>query len=800
MSAPDIKVLLSADGVEQVLAAFRKVQGEGQKLEKASKGAASGSKLLNEALGDMKGLLPQLGIAAAVTGLGAMGKQALDTADNAGKLAQKTGLTTETISVLGFAARTADVEQEGLNTSLIKFTRTMDEVDGGGKKAAEAVRLLFGDENALQGLSMDERLKKVVDALGQMEPGARKTGLAVAFFGKQGAEMIPLLDDMAGKFDEVKARAESFGLVVSSELAAAAQEANDRMEDLKSAAAGAAVQFMTGLAPALGDIATGLLSTKDGASGLGEGLQAVGTFIGWIAKIGVSAFVLVGNEIGTVLRQVWDLIASLGAAAKALLDLKNPIKAFGDRFGEGMETYKANVAAMVSQLKGIWNPETKKPEVPKNGSGNAGAGEETDEQKTAREKAAREAKQRAEEARKKAEEIAKARRALENAIRENENKLAQARADAEAAGNERAFKLGKESLETYFQRKTKLLEEEYERERKFLDNKITELQNQQAKTKDEAERRRIEQEMEGLRSQIKVLDIQQPGRRQALQDERSGVAFSEEMKRYSTALSQLEADKQRIQNDATAGRITEAEAMEQILQLERERLPILQAQLGAMSQMPGLTQEQVAAIERAKLNLEGLAAANEGAANSGMRLRETLSGAAFNQLNTFFTSTIFNAKSAGAAFKQFGLDAVMALQKILVQMLLVKAFSAMGLPVPGLGFAEGGFTGEGGKYEPAGVVHKGEYVMPAEVVRNAGLGTMVQIHRHFRGYADGGLVGSAPGAAVDAMQTTAVEGSIGVSLDDGLVGRILESPKGARIMLKHLSNHPKAANQALGRK
>jgi len=797
MATPDIRVKLSPEGTQEVLAAMRKVMAEGKQMEAATKRSAGGVGLMNEALGDLKGLIPALGIAAGVQGLISMGNQALDTADGMGKLSQKTGISTETISVFGFAARTADVEQESLNTSLIKFSRTMDEVDSGGKKAAEAVRLLFGDENALQGLSMDERLKKVVDALGEMEPGARKTALSVAFFGKQGAEMIPLLDDMAGKFDETKERAESFGLVVSSDLAAAAQNANDRMTDLKSAAAGAAVQFMTGLAPALGDIASGLLSAKDGANGMGEGLQAVGKFIGWIAKIGASTFILVGGAIGTAGRLVWDFVASLGAAAKALVNLQNPLKAFGARFQEGQDVYNANIMATVDQLKGVWNPATKTIEpIKKSG----GAGGETDEEKADREKAEREAKRRAEEARKKAEEIAKARRALENAIRENENKLAQARADAEAAGNERAFKLGKESLETYFQRKTKLLEEEYERERKFLDNKITELQNQQAKTKDEAERRRLEQEMEGLRSQIKVLDIQQPERRQALQDERSGVAFSEEMKRYSTALSQLEADKQRIQNEATAGRITEAEALQRILQLERDRLPVLQSQLGAMSQMPGLTQEQVAAIERAKQNLEGLAAANEGAANSGSRLRDTLSGAAFDQLNTFFTSTIFNAKSAGAAFKQFGLDAVMALQKILVQMLLVKAFSSMGLPVPGIGFAGGGYTGDGGKYEPAGVVHKGEYVMSSEVVRNAGIGTMVQIDRHFRGYADGGLVGDAPGSALSALQELSTSGEIGVSLDDGLIGRVLSSRKGAEIVLKHISQNPKAVNQATGRK
>jgi hypothetical protein len=37
------------------------------------------------------------------------------------------------------------------------------------------------------------------------------------------------------------------------------------------------------------------------------------------------------------------------------------------------------------------------------------------------------------------------------------------------------------------------------------------------------------------------------------------------------------------------------------------------------------------------------------------------------------------------------------------------------------GFDEGGFTGHGGKFEPAGVVHKGEHVMPQERVRERGV-------------------------------------------------------------------------------
>ena len=37
------------------------------------------------------------------------------------------------------------------------------------------------------------------------------------------------------------------------------------------------------------------------------------------------------------------------------------------------------------------------------------------------------------------------------------------------------------------------------------------------------------------------------------------------------------------------------------------------------------------------------------------------------------------------------------------------------------GFAEGGYTGDGGKYDVAGVVHRGEYVMPADAVERMGL-------------------------------------------------------------------------------
>jgi tape measure domain-containing protein len=59
------------------------------------------------------------------------------------------------------------------------------------------------------------------------------------------------------------------------------------------------------------------------------------------------------------------------------------------------------------------------------------------------------------------------------------------------------------------------------------------------------------------------------------------------------------------------------------------------------------------------------------------------------------------------------------------------------------GFAEGGYTGSGGKYQPAGVVHKGEYVFDQKAVKAAGGPRALEaMRRGLKGYATGGFVGA----------------------------------------------------------
>lgn len=56
-------------------------------------------------------------------------------------------------------------------------------------------------------------------------------------------------------------------------------------------------------------------------------------------------------------------------------------------------------------------------------------------------------------------------------------------------------------------------------------------------------------------------------------------------------------------------------------------------------------------------------------------------------------------------------------------------------------FDVGGYTGAGGRYEPAGIVHKGEVVWSqTDVARAGGVGVVEAMRLGYRGYADGGVV------------------------------------------------------------
>lgn len=91
------------------------------------------------------------------------------------------------------------------------------------------------------------------------------------------------------------------------------------------------------------------------------------------------------------------------------------------------------------------------------------------------------------------------------------------------------------------------------------------------------------------------------------------------------------------------------------------------------------------------------------------------------------------------------------------------------------GFSDGGYTGDGGKYQPKGIVHGGEYVLSKEATRRAGVANLDALHSSLRGYSAGGYVGPAVsplstpelGGALAPVQAISISAPVTVNTNGG---------------------------------
>lgn len=100
--------------------------------------------------------------------------------------------------------------------------------------------------------------------------------------------------------------------------------------------------------------------------------------------------------------------------------------------------------------------------------------------------------------------------------------------------------------------------------------------------------------------------------------------------------------------------------------------------------------------------------------------------------------TVIEANTSAAQKKIQALNAELAR---VVSKTITITVNKVGNALGSLNFADGGYTGGGGKYEPAGIVHRGEVVLPQEVVKRD-WSMLASRYGFLPGFADGGMVGS----------------------------------------------------------
>lgn len=138
-----------------------------------------------------------------------------------------------------------------------------------------------------------------------------------------------------------------------------------------------------------------------------------------------------------------------------------------------------------------------------------------------------------------------------------------------------------------------------------------------------------------------------------------------------------------------------------------------------------------------------------------------------NMLGGMEDALVEFAKNGKASFSDFANSVLVDLARIQARKAVVGLFGEAGRLFSGLGsyfgFADGGYTGPGGRMEPAGIVHRGEVVWSQQdVARAGGVGVVESMRRGLNGYASGGAVGLPNVVTSGAMASTS--GSVTVNV------------------------------------
>jgi hypothetical protein len=136
-------------------------------------------------------------------------------------LAQSAGTTTETMSGLAFTAKMVGVNGDEAALAMERFDKKLQGV--GTNKATADLMAQFGImAGTLQ--TSDQALMKISDRFSTMPDGIQKSGIAMQFFGKAGAAMIPILNLGAKGIQEFEQQAANMGLIVTKASAEAAEQ------------------------------------------------------------------------------------------------------------------------------------------------------------------------------------------------------------------------------------------------------------------------------------------------------------------------------------------------------------------------------------------------------------------------------------------------------------------------------------------------------------------------------------------------------------------------------------------------
>lgn len=260
-------------------------------------------------------------------------------------MAEKINGNAEAIASFGVALGTAGTSAETLIGASIKLTKGLTGVDDESKAAGAAVAALGLNLGDFKKLKPEDQIDAVAKAMAGFADTSDKTAIAVALFGKSGAELLPFL----------KALEEQGGrqVILTAEQIAQADEYADKVArvtaEFTQQAQAAATQLIPTLSDAF-DVVTDLIrafaESESAVTLFKLAISSVLIPLQTIAVLGANVgfvFLGVGREVGAVAAQLAALARGDLTGFRAISDA---VKADGVRARAELDAFEKRVMSV----------------------------------------------------------------------------------------------------------------------------------------------------------------------------------------------------------------------------------------------------------------------------------------------------------------------------------------------------------------------------------------------------------------------------------------------------------------------
>lgn len=268
------------------------------------------------------------------------------------QLSERTGAAVESLSGLAAVAKLSGTDMDSLAGGLQKLSKAIVDAQNGGAKTTAAFNAIGIAVDELKGKGPDQVFKLIADRLATYQDGVEKTVIAQTLLGKAGANLLPVMKDLAEVGDlQVK---------VTQAQAEAADELEKNQRRLKASTDAIFKKIGLELVPVLNAFTKALLESQNANDGVRksiDGLAKDGSIRDWAegaAKVvgfvvdafdGVSRAVqITGKWLGAAAAQAtllaqgqWSAAVAVGGALKQDIDAILAKQLFSDRLAKQLE-------------------------------------------------------------------------------------------------------------------------------------------------------------------------------------------------------------------------------------------------------------------------------------------------------------------------------------------------------------------------------------------------------------------------------------------------------------------------------